>query len=240
MPRTRTPRAGPADHRTRNAAARRARTRAALLESAVLVFARCGVEASVIDEVIATAGVARGTFYNYFTGNDDLLAAVAAEVGDQMLAIVDPAVLAQDDAAARVANGVRLVLALVRAHPRFAAFLARVGPRAIGPGSHTARSVSRDLALGIAQGRFDPIPPRLGFDLVVGPVFGAFQAMSSGPLPDGYETGLARAILLALGVTRASAQRCATRALAAPAVPSSSLLARAEARARSGKRGARK
>ena len=63
------------DHRPRVAAERRARMRRKLVESALLVFAEKGVDASVIEDVIAAAGVSRGTFYNYFCTNGELLAA---------------------------------------------------------------------------------------------------------------------------------------------------------------------
>jgi AcrR family transcriptional regulator len=239
------PRATPAspsdrtrDPRARAGAARRERTRRALVESAMLVFARRGVEASVIDEVIAIAGVARGTFYNHFLDNDELLAAVAAEAGDQLLAIVHPRVLEHDDAAARVATGVRLVLALARAHPAFAAFLARVGPRAVDGGNLTAQAVPRDLALGVRTGRFLRVPPRVGFDLVIGPVFAAFQAIAGGTLPGGYEAGVARGILMALGVPRLDADRLARMRLDPVATGPDSLLARVDARGRRTGRGA--
>jgi AcrR family transcriptional regulator len=61
----------------------------------------------VIDEVITTAGVSRGTFYTYFNSNEGLLCAVAEEVGNQIPQIVDPVVRKCDDPAARVACGVR-------------------------------------------------------------------------------------------------------------------------------------
>ena len=62
------------DHRTRVAAERRARMHRKLVESALLVFAEKGVDASVIEDVIAAADVSRGTFYNYFRTNGELLA----------------------------------------------------------------------------------------------------------------------------------------------------------------------
>ncbi len=50
------------DHRPRVAAEKRARMRRKLIENALLVFAEKGVDASVIDDVIRTANVSRGTF----------------------------------------------------------------------------------------------------------------------------------------------------------------------------------
>ena len=39
------------------------------------MLGRRSADASIIDELTALAGVSRGTFYNYFRTNDELLAA---------------------------------------------------------------------------------------------------------------------------------------------------------------------
>ena len=75
----------PNDHRPRVAAERRARMRRKLVESALFVFAEKGVDASVIEDVIAAAGVSRGTFYNYFRTNAELLAAAINELGNEVV-----------------------------------------------------------------------------------------------------------------------------------------------------------
>jgi AcrR family transcriptional regulator len=225
------------DHRTRVAAQRRERTRRTLLESAMLVFAERGPDASVIDEVIHTAGVSRGTFYNYFRSDDALLAAVAEEVGNQIVAIVDPVVRDLPDPGARVASGVRLVLAIARAHPRLAAFLARVGPPAVGAQSRATASLTRDLADGIGSGRFADVDARLAVDLVIGPVLAGFHTIVTRRVPAGYVDAMARSVLQALGVPRATARRLATLPLDVPSPPADSLLVRAEARAAQVRRG---
>src|ERR1700732_983396 len=91
------------DHRTRVAAGRRERMYARLVESALLVFGERGMDASVIDELIRTASVSRGTFYNYFRTNEDLLIAVSLAVSNEMLRVVDPLAHAETDPAARIA-----------------------------------------------------------------------------------------------------------------------------------------
>lgn len=40
---------------------------------------------SVIDDVIAEAGVSRGTFYNYFRTNTELMAAVGETLADELV-----------------------------------------------------------------------------------------------------------------------------------------------------------
>lgn len=66
-------------------AGKRERTRAALLDAAIGVIAEHGTEFACIDETVQRAGMARGTFYNYFETRDHLLRAVA----QRMVELVD-------------------------------------------------------------------------------------------------------------------------------------------------------
>ena len=61
------------DHRTRVGRERRERTQARIIEAALRVFAEKGPDAPIIDDFIKAAGVARGTFYNYFPSKDAIL-----------------------------------------------------------------------------------------------------------------------------------------------------------------------
>ena len=62
---------------------------ASLSESALLVFAEKGVDVPVIDDVIAAAGVSRGTFYNYFRTNAELLVAAIEELGNELVDMIE-------------------------------------------------------------------------------------------------------------------------------------------------------
>jgi AcrR family transcriptional regulator len=50
----------------------------ALIEAAVAVFSAKGVAAASVDDIVRAAGVAKGTFYLYFTTKDDAVNAVAS------------------------------------------------------------------------------------------------------------------------------------------------------------------
>lgn len=221
----------PEDHRSRVAADRREKMRARLIESAMLVFARRGAEGSVIDEVISVAEVSRGTFYHYFRTNEELLAAVAAEVGNQLLQIVDPVIRELPDPAARVACGIRLALMVARAHPHLAGFMLRVGPPALGAQSLATVYLPRDIEAGIASGRFAPMPPRLAFDMITGPVLAAFHTLLTETVPGDYPQQMAQAVLLALGVPKAAAAKAVALPLPPLQLPEDALLVRAQARA---------
>jgi len=67
----------------KRAEAARKRMREALLRAATRVFANRGYRAASISDIIAAAGVARGTFYLYFRGKQDALFAVIDDLREQ-------------------------------------------------------------------------------------------------------------------------------------------------------------
>jgi AcrR family transcriptional regulator len=93
------------NYQSRVGAARREKTRNRLIETALGVFAEKGPDLPIIDDFIAAAGVARGTFYNYFRTTGELLVAVAGESSDQVLGVIDPLVLAEADPVRRLVVG---------------------------------------------------------------------------------------------------------------------------------------
>ena len=96
-----------ADHRVRVAAERREKTRGRLLEAALIVFGQHGVEASIVDEIIAIAGVARGTYYNYFQSNEELLQTVSNDAANEMRQAVIGRFKSPPDGPARIAAAIR-------------------------------------------------------------------------------------------------------------------------------------
>lgn len=216
------------NHRTRVGAERREKTRARLLECALIVFARRGLTAGVIDDVITMAGMSRGTFYNYFRTNEDLFLGVAEEVGNEFIRCVDPLVVEHSDPGARVAAGLRYSLLIARQYPTGAAFIVKGGATAIRNGEAT-RNVARDVSAGIAKGRFSPIPEMLVQDIVFGSIASALESVLHPNCDPAYPDLFAQSILQALGVPRQTAQRLARAPLAPLILPEDSLLVRAGA-----------
>ncbi|WP_297507274.1 TetR/AcrR family transcriptional regulator [Thermococcus sp.] len=56
------------------------KTREKLVSAAMELFARKGFDKTTVDEIVAKAGVAKGTFYLYFKSKDDLIKELAFEV----------------------------------------------------------------------------------------------------------------------------------------------------------------
>lgn len=216
------------DHRSRRAAERRKQTRAKLLESAMRVFSQKGPQAAVIDDVVALAGMTRGSFYNYFQTNEELLAAVAEAVGDELLRAIDPLVQLHKDPVHRVACGARLLLHAVLACPQLGSFLAGLPRPSID--SHLAGIgfLARDITDGIEQGKFPHITHRVAMDLVIGVLFCAAHSLSRGPLQDDYPEAIVRAMLLGLGLAGATPAKVVALPLPPLAFDESSILVRTQ------------
>lgn len=65
-----------------------------LMAAAEDLFVRQGVEATTIDGIVAQAGVAKGTFYHYFSSKADVLAALRAKFSQGFLDQIDAAMAA--------------------------------------------------------------------------------------------------------------------------------------------------
>ncbi len=212
------------DYRTRTAAERRERMSAHLIRTAMGLYAQHGFAGLAIDEVTRAAGVARGTFYNYFRSSDELLAVSAATLSDALMRIVDPLVNQYADPAERVSCGVRTCLQVGAEYPQVAAFISRGGPAALADSQLLREYLSRDLTDGIASGRFQVMELQLAFDLVVGVVVAGFHSMMTGTVSADYIPDLTLGILQSLGIARGSARRLSRLPLPPIVVPPHSII----------------
>ena len=225
-------------HRSRVGAERRHKTRVRLIESALEVFAAKGVDATVIDDVIASAGVSRGTFYNYFRTDAELLAAVSDAVSNETVRRIESVVGALADPAERMAQGVRLCLHLALAYPLFARFFSRAGFNAIGPGHLMFDYVPRHIQEAVAAKRMDVPDIALAVDLLGGVVLSAVHAIATRPVAKAYPERMVLQLLLGLGMTRAAAQKLVAAPLLPIQLPADSLLVRTRPAVGDSKRGA--
>ena len=219
------------DHRTRVAAERRERMRARLAESALAVFAEKGAGASVIQDVIASAGVSQGTFYNYFRTNEELLLAVAEELSNELIDAIERTVSQYQDPAVRIATGVRLYLYKARAFPLFASFVVQTGLHLASPNHLIYEYVPQHLEAGFTSGRFHRMPMEVAVDLIGGQALMAIARIAAGDASDDYPEWVVATLLQALGVKQKDALHIAFAPLQPVAMPEDSLVARATARA---------
>lgn len=87
--------------------------RAQLVASAREVFARKGYHAAAVSDIIDGAGVARGTFYNYFESKRQIFQAVLAELMEAVAHAVEPIDITAP-IPPQVRDNLRRVVALLR------------------------------------------------------------------------------------------------------------------------------
>lgn len=216
------------DHRTRVGAERRHRMRLRLIESALRVFAEKGLDAASIDDVIAEAGVSRGTFYNYFRTDAELAAAVSEELTSEAIGHIEAAVGQLANPAERVARGLRLYLGAAAKYPLFARFTSQAGLRAASPNQLLREYLPRHIVEGVRSGRMDVPDVSLAVDMIVGAALSAVHALSTRTVRRDYIENVAMHVLVGLGVARAAARKFACAPIDDIELPEDSLLARTQ------------
>lgn len=202
-----------ADHRTRVGAQRRERTLQKLIEAALPVFAEKGVDASIIDDVIAAAGMSRGTFYNYFSSNYELLAAVSEAVSNEAVVVVHEVVKGVTDPAERLSSALRLYLDLALRYPLFARFIHRTGLNLFAPSHAAFHYMPSDVRDGVACGRLSVTSMEAAVSVVIGSMLAAIYTIDTQHPHASYPEEVVQHILVALGVASDEARRLVTHPL---------------------------
>jgi AcrR family transcriptional regulator len=100
-------------HRPATATRTSARRREELVDAAVEAFASNGVAGTSVDDIVRAAGVAKGTFYLYFTTRDDIVTAVAERLVNGVGRQMDEALAAAGRTAADRIRGIAGAMAAV-------------------------------------------------------------------------------------------------------------------------------
>lgn len=195
------------DHRVRNGVLRRKRMRHKLLSAAMSVFAEKGLDTPSIDDFITAAGVARGTFYNYFSTTQELLDAVTSELSDSILASIDEVVLTLDDPLERLATGSLLYLHFGVEIPSWGAFVMRTGFRTSSIGKLVDVYLTRDLELAHEAGVLKYPSLRAARDLMFGCIAQAIFTVINGDAPREHLREMLALGLQGIGVTAARARK---------------------------------
>jgi AcrR family transcriptional regulator len=192
---------------------KRERTRSSLIESAYRVFARKETDAVTIDDIIAEAGVARGTFYNYFQTREDVLRAVAASLSDVMNQKIWAQYEAIADPAERMAIGLRQFLHQAMRDATWGWVIVRIGLVAAPLSETIERGLMTDLEAGIRLKRFRVDSMQAAVDLVLGTALMAMRTILEGYTEPNYPEQITKLILKSLGVAEAEADAIAFKIL---------------------------
>lgn len=218
------------NHRHRVNAERRAKMRRRLMESAMLVVAHKGIEASQIDDVMKAAEVSRGGFYGHFRSMPELLIAIGGELGSETMSLIESRVGALDDPAARIACGLLLYLQFAQSYPQFARFVAAAGVNVSSPNHVIYEYLPPHIEAGTQTRRFAVSQMEVAVDLIAGTVLLAVSRMAAGDVAPTYCANVVASILMGLGMGKVEARKLSGVAMDALVPPPDALLSRSYAR----------
>ena len=214
------------EHRARVGAERRARMRRKLIEAALIVFAEKGVDASIIDHVIAAAGVSRGTFYNYFRTNTDLLIATGEALANEIADLIEGSLDSTAPSVVSLATGLRLFLDVVRRFPLLGRFVTRVGFQAESPTALIFVYPAKHIAEAIKHGELIGVDSPMALDVVIGCTLVVVARLSAGNVAPGYVTNMLAMMMRALSLPAERAAEIVTRPITPLRLGSETLLVR--------------
>lgn len=147
---------------------RRARTRAALLQAGESLFAAQSVDAVSIDDIVAAADVAKGSFYNHFTDKEALAREIARQVRAEAEARVDQVNEGVADPARRMARAQTVIVRFALENPERARAMMRLFAGATLPDAPLNRGVRGDIEAGLASGAFRGLTVETGVLMAMG------------------------------------------------------------------------
>jgi len=158
----------PVNFRTRTGQARRARTRAKILSAAFALFDVRGVDRVTVEDVRARAGLARGSFYNYFVTYEEMLKALASDIARQINSEQSERFESVPNMAERLWSNVRYTILRAASDRSCSEILVRITPL-VGPLNEEMRvHAERDLRTAVKHKAIDVPSAGVALDLGYG------------------------------------------------------------------------
>lgn len=133
---------------------KRERTRSALLDSAISVFASKGYEAARITDITSHAEMANGTFYNYYRDKDELLRDVTAGLAAELTRRINDEMEDLAHGPTRVTFATARLLRMARREPEWLRVYLEGVFMVTELQSAVVQYLKQDLEIGIEQGHF--------------------------------------------------------------------------------------
>ncbi|WP_072380510.1 TetR/AcrR family transcriptional regulator [Novosphingobium sp. NDB2Meth1] len=131
---------------------RAARTRSALISAGFELLAEKPIDAIPIDEVVARAGVAKGSFFNHFADKSAFASAIADEVRLELEDRITAANAAVEDPLARIAGGMCVSAAFALAEPKRTIVLLRSNASSTLASHPLNRGLVEDMDAAVTAG----------------------------------------------------------------------------------------
>ncbi len=186
-----------------------------MLDAGRSLLALRHIDGISVDEIVAAADVAKGSFYNHFSDKDVFAREIGAAVRRQAEQAATAANAAITDPAVRIARGMCVFVRFAIEHPDSAKVLWRLNSGATMAEAPINRNLREDLSQGIRMRRFGAVDLEAGLLLVMGSVIIAMRHVLEEHLrtpASAIAANMAAGMLRALGVRPAGARRTAEHA----------------------------
>ena len=195
---------------------KRARTRQALVEAALRIYAHKGVGELALNELAAEAEVSNGTVYNYFTTREEVLSAVGVALIEEFSRLIDATMQGIESAPQRVAIAMRMLIERAFADPDWAAAIVRVMHFDMNMRSTAIEFLRADLQTGVAQGAFSYSDEQVALEFFLSATLSGLRSVVEGRAKQNRASQTAELALRALGVSAADALHFSTLPLPQP------------------------
>ena len=191
---------------------RRTRTRGAIIAAGQTLFATRSLEGVSIDDIVAAADVAKGSFYNHFDDKEGLADAIVELVQGDVEYHVFTANQDIEDPAARVVRALGVVVKYALAHPDRVQALVSLAKRRTDIAAPLNAGASHDVRRGLETGRFRGVSLQSGVLIILGLIGVVIDHIAASTSADDARSVVAEvgvAILRALGVASDDADETA-------------------------------
>lgn len=147
------------------------RIREALLNACGDLLSEQPIDAITINNIVETAGVAKGSFYNHFPDKEALAVEVSSAIRAELERSVEDSNRNVTDPAYRLVRGMCIHLQLAVADSRRAIIMLRGAGWSTATNNPLNEGIKADIADGLASGRFEPRCEDAGVIQVIGAVF---------------------------------------------------------------------
>ena len=176
------------------------RTKALLMDAALAVFAKRGIDGTSVNEITAHAKVANGTFYYHYKDKSEFVDALEHAVATMFVNRVDEFIEALTDGAERVATATQQFIHLAAADEAWGWMIVHAVTDLGKFSGSISRGIRKDVALGIAQGHFQFDPTDVAFGMLLSIVGAGLKARLENPAIEGIEVLTGECVLRMLGL----------------------------------------
>lgn len=163
----------------------RAATRRKLIDAALAVVARKGLENTAIADITEEADVAVGSFYNHFKSKDEIAAAVFSARAEKLALINDMISDHEEDSALVIAYILRIFFTRAVSDPVWGWFLVHASNSLPQTAKIFMLRARRDIRRGIAEGRFSVVQDETAVTIMMAAMLGIMRTILEGTATSG-------------------------------------------------------